>query len=116
VCNEYCRHCRSPNNETCDQGQGVVFHRIFAGFLLLTFIWANLLNEVGRREKLWKNRETERLLGDRSLVDADVRKLRVEELSPTGGTGEERMRRIKALKSEINSGFADIVKQSDKEG
>jgi len=94
----------------------VLFFIVFAGFLLLTFIWANLLNEVrGGGKNYGKIGKLRDLLETALLVDADVRQVRVEELSPAGGTGEERMRRILALKSEINSGFADIVKQSDKE-
>jgi methyl-accepting chemotaxis protein len=93
-----------------------LFFIVFAGFLLLTLIWANLLDEVrGGGKNYSKIRQMRESMEAALLLDADVRKVRAEELGQAGGTREERLRRITALKSEINSGFTDIVKRSDKE-
>jgi methyl-accepting chemotaxis protein len=93
-----------------------LFFIVFVTFFLLAFIWANLVNEVrGSGKNYVKIRELREALEAALLVDAGIHKVRAEELGVAGGTGEERMRRIKTLKSEINSGFADIVKRSDKE-
>jgi methyl-accepting chemotaxis protein len=93
-----------------------LFFIVVAGFLLVSLIWANLLNEVKSGGKNYGKIDNLReSMQAALLVDADIQRVRAEELGQAGGTSEERQRRIKSLKGEINSGFIDIVKRSDKE-
>ncbi len=93
---------------------------VLTGFLMLTFIGVNLLTDVKIGGKNYtKIKKLKDSLASGLLLDADVRKLRAEEVNLAEGADNARISQVEAtiknLSNEINSEFANISSLSEKE-